>query len=103
MLLQANSKADDKATSPPQDSADAQDSTQAKQAGHQLVKGKLADSYALQHRLEYEQERVRRLEARLEDAKHASEYHRLVRAGHAAHPTTGYHTFAAQPIRMTVK
>lgn len=57
-----------------------QDSTQAKQAGHQLGKGKLADTTALQHQLQHEQERVRRLEARLEDAKRANEYHRLVRA-----------------------
>lgn len=73
--MQANSKAGDSATVPPQDSADAQD---LKQAG--LVKAELTHATALQHWVDYKQERVRSLEARLEQAEHSREYHRQVKS-----------------------
>lgn len=71
--LQANGKADDKAAVFPQDSADAQD---PKQTG--LGQAEHADATALQRWVDFKQERVRSLEARLEDAERAREYHRQV-------------------------
>lgn len=84
--LQANSKADNNATLPPPDSADAHD---LKQAG--LVKAQLTGATPLQHWVDYKQERVRSLEARLEQAEHSREYHRQVRAYPAEQLTTEHH------------
>lgn len=59
----------------PQDGAEAQD---PKQKGHGQAEH--ADATALQRWVDFKQERVKSLEARLEDAERAREYHRQVRA-----------------------
>lgn len=96
--MQVNSKADDKAAQLPQGIADAQD---PKQAGHGQAEH--ADATPLQRWVDYKQERVRSLEARLEDAERAREYHRQVRAYQAEHFTTDYETDAVRPITLSVE